>query len=50
MGKGAHDRRLTAVAGAAGRSPPTGLDRRTSMYYSAGWQLLQEDIDNHTNR
>ena len=28
---------------------PTGLDHRTYTYYSAGWQLLQEDVDNHTN-
>ena len=33
----------------ADRSSPAGFDRRTSMYYSAGWQLLQEDIDDHTN-
>jgi len=33
----------------ADHSTPAGFDRRTTMYYSAGWQLLQEDIDDHTN-
>lgn len=27
----------------------TGLNRRTQMYCSAGWQLLQDDIHGHTN-
>jgi len=26
-----------------------GIDQQRAMYYSAGWQLLQEDIDNFTN-
>ena len=33
----------------ADRSIPAGFDRRTYMSYSAGWQLLQVDIDRHTN-
>ncbi|MCC6230521.1 MAG: RHS repeat-associated core domain-containing protein [Phycisphaerales bacterium] len=37
------------VVGDSDRATPTGLDRRTYMYYSAGWQLLQEDVDDFTN-